>query len=341
VRSSALSIFAVITATAWIGCSREQIKPAAVQPAAMQVRIALVQRELVPTVIEIPGIIRPAERATIAAHITGTIDLLPLTLGQTVKHGDLLAHLNAPELAARLARARALLARAEREEARDRDLASSGADTEDTARAAEETLLAARAAATEAEAMLAYTEIRAPYDGRIAQKLTYPGDLATPGSPLLQLERASGLQVESAVPASLAPAIKIGADFVLQISGVATPTIGRVSELAAAADANTHTVLVKLDLVTSDTTWSGRAVRVQLQGEPAEALLVPTSAVTRFGQMERVFVEVGGKAQLRLVKTGATRGDHIELLAGIASGESIVVAPPTPLRDGQRIVAGP
>lgn len=340
-RFSSLLFPAAMVVAVSAGCSRPHPKSVPAEAVALRVHVVTARREVAPALVEVPGIVRPVERASIAARMAGTIDSLPLTLGQPVQRGDLLVHLHAPELAARLERARALLAQAEREAERNRKLAAAGADTTDAAQAAEERFLAARAAVAEAEALLAYTEIRAPYDGRIAQKFAYPGDLATPGSPLLLLERASALQVEAAVPASLAPEIKLGAELVVQISGVPAPTTGRVAELAAAADADTHTVLVKLDLVAAAAAWSGRAVRVQLLGEPAEALLVPTSAVSRFGQMERVFVEVGHKAQLRIVRTGATRGDRVEIFAGIAADENVVLAPPDTLRDGQPIITGP
>ncbi len=333
---------ASLVVTILLGCSRESTgSTALIPPPPVQVQIAPVQREVSPGFVEIPGVVRPVERATIAAKISGTIDSLPIILGQTVRRGDLLARVAAPELNARLAYNRAQLDQAEREEKRDRALAATGADTADAARASVERLQAARAAVAEAEAMLAYTEIRAPYDGRIAQKLAYPGDFAVPGSALLSLERSPSLQIETAVPASLAPTLTLGAELAVQISGLTQPTIGRVAEIASAADAATHTVLAKLDLPAPQPSWSGRAVRVQLSGDASEALLVPTACVSRFGQMERVFVLAAGKAQLRLVRTGAVRGDRIELLSGVTSGENIVVAPPDNLRDGQPIAITP
>lgn len=324
------------------GCSREPpAAPAGAATAPVRVRVAAVAREVAPSIVAITGTVRPVERAVIAAKISGTIKALPPTLGQVVKHGELLARLAAPELAARLAQARAQLTQAEREEKRNRELAATGADTADAALAAAERRAVARAAVTEAEAMLAYTEIRAPYDGRIAQKLAYPGDLATPGQPLLVLESSATLRIEAAVPASLAAPLALGTELALQISGAAAPTTGRVVEIAAAADPATRTVLVKLELPSPDPAWSGRAARIELPGPPTEALLVPAACVSVFGQMERVFVVRDGRAQLRLVKTGAMRGDRIELLAGVAAGESVVVAPPGTLRDGAPVTVVP
>ncbi len=323
-------------------CSRKAAGTATT-PASppMSVRVAPVQREIAPAIIEVPGTVRPTERAVVAAKIAGTIESLPLTLGQTVRQGDLLVRLTAPELSARLAQAHARLNQAVREEKRNRELAATGAATTDDARAAAERLDAARAAVAEAEAMLAYSEICAPYDGRVARQLAYVGDLASPGSPLLVIERSTAFQVESEVPASLAASLALGAELSVVVSGTETPVAGRVAEIAAAADATTHTVLVKLALASPDAAWSGRAARVRLPGEAAEALLVPVSAVTRFGQMERVFVVANGKAQLRLVRTGAMRGDRTEILAGLAAAETVVVGPQGTLHDGQPIAIAP
>lgn len=324
------------------GCTREHAgAPAETALASIRVQSAPVQRVVAPALVEITGTVRPSERAVIAAKISGVIESLPLTLGQTVKPGELLAHLTAPELVARLAQARAQLEQAEREEKRNRDLAATGADTADAARAAAERLRAARAAVAEAEAMLAYTDLRAPYDGQIAQKLAYAGDFISPGQPLLVLERASSLQIETPVPASLAASLALGAGVTARVADVAAPFRCTVAEIASAADAATHTVLVKLALPATDAALSGRAARVELGGAAVETLLVPAGAVAHFGQMERVFVIVSGRAQLRLVKTGATLDERTELLAGVVAGETVVIAPPATLRDGQPVTFAP
>jgi hypothetical protein len=71
------------------------------------------------------------------------------------------------------------------------------------------------------------------------------------------------------------------------------------------------------------------------------ALLVPAAAVTMFGQMERVFMVEDGRAGLRLVKTGAVRGDRVEVLAGLADDDRIIVNPPAGLREGQPLEIRP
>ena len=143
------------------------------------------------------------------------------------------------------------------------------------------------------------------------------------------------------MPASLAPSLRLGTELEVCVTDIATPFHCAVAEISAAADSTTHTVLVKLALPATDAWLSGRVAHVKLSGPAAERLLVPASAVSRFGQMERVFVVQEGRTQLRLVKTGATHGDRVELLAGVAAGENVVVAPPAILRDGQPVTLAP
>ena len=86
---------------------------------------------------------------------------------------------------------------------------------------------------------------------------------------------------------------------------------------------------------------SGQFARLQVAAGRTETLLVPAAALTRFGQMERVFVVENGRAVLRLVKTGRITGDRLEILSGLNAGEQIVLAPPAALRDGQAVTLQP
>ena len=82
-------------------------------------------------------------------------------------------------------------------------------------------------------------------------------------------------------------------------------------------------------------TWPG-------DSEKSATLVVPESAVTLFGQMERVFVvDAGGRAGLRIVKTGAKQNNMVEILAGLSAGEKVVVEGAATLRDGQPLEIQP
>jgi hypothetical protein len=80
---------------------------------------------------------------------------------------------------------------------------------------------------------------------------------------------------------------------------------------------------------------------VQVPGAPVRALLAPAGAVSILGQMERVFVVGDGRAVLHLVRTGAVRGDRVEVLAGLSDGDRLVVNAPAGLQEGQPLEVAP
>lgn len=321
-------------------CGRPSAATAATEAPPVPVRVAPVAAETVPVLVESPATVRPAERASIAAKLTGSVASLPHGLGTAVAAGDVLLTLSAPETEARVRQAQAQLAEAERNATRQRTLVSSGVNPADSLRDAEDRLRYAQAAAAEVEALLAYATVRAPFAGVITEKHVLPGDLATPGLPLLTLESTQHLRAEGTIPEKAAAGLRPGAAINVLPDEAAAPVAGRLDEISAAADAVSRSVLVKVSLP-AGTVRSGQFVRLQVVSGTAEALLVPAGAVTRFGQMERVFVIEQNRAVLRLVKTGRRSGDRTEILAGLNPGESVILAPPAALRDGQAVVVQP
>lgn len=322
------------------GCARKDPVSAPPEAGSLPVQAAVVARETLPAVIEMPATVRPAERAVISAKLTGTIASLPWGLGQEVKAGDLLVTLSVPETEARVRQAQASLAEAQRGTERERTLVAKGVNPPDTLRDAEDRLRFAQAGLAEAEAMLAHAGIRVPFAGVITEKHVLPGDLATPGLPLLALESTSRLRAEGTVPEQAAASLRIGDPLPVVVHDGAAAIAGRIEELSAAADAVSRSVLVKVALP-AGSVRSGQFARLQVTAGRTETLLVPAAALTRFGQMERVFVVENGRAVLRLVKTGRITGDRLEILSGLNAGEQIVLAPPAALRDGQAVTLQP
>lgn len=322
------------------GCTRKEAVVAPPAAAPLPVQASLVVGEFLPALIEMPATVRPVERAAISAKLTGTIAALPWGLGQEVKAGDLLVTLSVPETEARVRQAQAQLAEAARAVERERTLVAKGVNPPDTLRDAEDRLRFAQAGLAEAEAMLAHASIRAPFGGVITEKHVLPGDLATPGLPLLALESTARLRAEGTVPERAASRLRIGDSLPVIVQDGAAPVSGLIEELSSAADAVSRSVLVKVALP-AGSARSGQFVRLQIATDATESLWAPVSALTRFGQMERVFVLEQNRAVLRLVKTGRTAGGRIEILSGLNPGEQVVLAPPAALRDGQPVTIQP
>jgi membrane fusion protein, multidrug efflux system len=324
------------------GCSKHAASVAASAPLPPAiVRLAVVQAETAPALTEVTGTVRPVQRATIAAKVMGAIDDLPVTLGQRVRAGDLLVKISAAEISAKVLQAQAGLNQAKRDLDRERELLAKGASTADMVKGLEDRFAMTQAMVREAEVMLGYTTVRAPFDGVVARKLAHAGDLAAPGQPLLEVEGTDAFQVEAGIPDSLASGLAAGATLTVEVPAASLSFPGKLAELSSASDANARTVAVKLTVPAGLAVRSGQFARVLVPGAPARALLAPATAVTPFGQMERVFVAANNRAELRLVKTGAARGDRIEILAGLSEGERVVINPPVALREGQPLSVQP
>lgn len=337
------SLPAAFTLALLAACGRYSAPESGAPPLPpMKAQVVSLRAEMLPVLTEITGTVHPAQHAQLAAKVMGTIDDIPVTLGQRVHRGEALATISAGEIKARVAQAQSQLNQASRDLARERELLPKGASTAEMVKDLQDRRAGAEAMLREAKVMLGYATIRAPFDGIIARKLANVGDLASPGIPLLEIEGTGGFEVEAGVPDSLAAALAVGMpiDFAIPAAGVGVT--GKLAEISSAADPNTHTVAVKIAVPAGAAVRSGQFVRLQVPSARVRVLLAPAAAVAAVGQMERVFVAgPDNRAVLRLVKTGARRGDRVEILSGLDEGENVVVAPPAGLREGQPLEIQP
>jgi len=320
------------------GCQRsEPDAPAAPLP-TLAVETAVVHHATQPQTQPVAGVVRPKDRAGIAARILGTVVTAHIAIGQAVTAGEVLVTLEGTEIAARLEQARATLAQAERDYAREHKLESKGAAAIETVRAAADRRRLALAAVAEAEALLAYTQITAPFNGVITGDFVNPGDLASPGQALFELEGTSHFRAEVLVPESLG-ALALGSPIEIVIND--RTTTGRLVEFSPAADPGSRSRLAKIELPSEFAAHSGQFVRALWPAGELDALTVPMTSVSVLGQIERTYVVVAGRAQMRLVKLGQPFGDRVQVLSGLTAGETVIIDPPTHLRDGQLVEIKP
>jgi RND family efflux transporter MFP subunit len=197
----------------------------------------------------------------------------------------------------------------------------------------------ARAAVIEAETMLGYSKVTAPFDGVVTRKLADVGDLASPGKALIEMEDPAALRLEAAVPEAIIDRVSLGSTLIVRIGNKELE--GIVREMSPTADPNSRTLLVKLDLPSTPGLRTGQFGRVAVPVAETSVLRVPASAVLQKGQMELVFIRNGNHAQLRIVKTGKPTGEEIQILSGVNAGEEVITSGVETLVDGQPIEVRP
>jgi len=311
------------------------------QTSPTTVATAKAQLQDIPSMVEVAGTLQAKESAVIAAKVTGIVSKVGVQLGSAVKAGELLVAISAGEISARVNQAEAQLAQARRNLEREQNLLKKNASTAETVKTMRDQYNMALAGYNEARSMLGYTTITAPFDGVITRKDVNSGDLATPGTPLLYLENNQQLQVRSSVPESLVLKIQTGDQLRVKVDAAAALVEGVVVEIAPAADPNSRTAPVVIDLPAHPDLRTGQFARVLLPGAGIQGLLVPETAVVPSGQMDRVFVVEGGRAHLRLVRVGQQFDGMVEILSGLMPGETVAITNNRLLENGQQVRVQP
>jgi multidrug efflux system membrane fusion protein len=360
------------------GCASAARHHAAVEPAPVHVAVEAAHEEPLAVTYRASGTVRGRNTATLTSKTMGYVRAIHVRPGDTVKAGQVLADLEANDVRAGVARARAGLSRTvetktEAENAlevarvtataakttherlakllADRAISQQQHDDDETryrSAVAQEQIASARlravtsgideakAGLAESQATLGYARIVAPFSGRVLDRRVDPGALASPGMPLFVVADEGMLRVEAAVEESHASDVNVGDEASIDIEG--TPgVVGKVSEVVPNVDVASRAFLVKLDLPQGLSIRPGTFARVRFRLGQEPRLVVPSTAVTSFGALDRVFVVEGNTAHLRMVTRGEAQGSWTEVLSGLSPNESVVKAPPPELRDGARV----
>lgn len=182
--------------------------------------------------------------------------------------------------------------------------------------------------------------ILAPYNGMVTAKMINVGDLASPGTPLLTLEKQGGFQAELILPEHHIQAVSVGQAMDISIPALeGTPLIkGIIKTIAPMADEKSRSFTVKVTLPEHDWLRSGMFARVNIPVGEGGMLLIPESAIIKQGQLTGYFlVDDTAIARFRLMRTGRHFNDQVEIISGMKPGTRYVVSPPSGLKNGIKI----
>ncbi len=250
--------------------------------------------------------------------------------------------------------ARAALERAGLERERASALAREGVDSQalaDTAeaefRAAESRLqealelVAARRAALAqrraeleiARAQLSETRLEAPFEGQVVARLTATGAYLAIGAPVLELVRLDPLRLVLQVGEREAAAVRVGQSVRARVVGargeLEQELTGTIARLAPALTRDSRSLVVEVDLPAAGPGLRpgafAEATIVIAPDEPA--LTLPVEALVSFAGLDKAYVVRDGRSEERRLVLGRREAARVEVLAGLAEGEEVVLAP--------------
>ncbi len=190
-----------------------------------------------------------------------------------------------------------------------------------------------------AESVLKDAAIVSPYNGKIADRMVDPGDLASPGTPLLKIEGTGNPEVHFSVPESRIQNIRLKDRLpVIFPSREKDRVSGEVIAMDPSADPATRSFRVKLSLPEIPGLKSGMFVRVIIPSADTAMIRIPKTAVFTHGQLTAVYlVDSENFARFRLIRSGRITGDQVEVISGMREGDRYVIRPDHHIIDGVKV----
>lgn len=195
----------------------------------------------------------------------------------------------------------------------------------------------AEAALALARKNLSYAVISSPIDGFVSERTADLGEYVSPQQKVATVVRTNPLRVRIDIPEQAMREVQIGQSVSATTSAWPDRNFsGRVARIAPNVTAQSRTLTVEAEIENSSGALKpGQFATVRiLQPRTDAAVLVPARAVTTQAGVSRVFVIKDGHAQQRIVQTGQTEGDLIEIKNGVAADEQVATSNLEMLSDG-------
>jgi RND family efflux transporter MFP subunit len=289
----------------------------------------------------VSGSVQARRRASLSARVPASVLELPYREGDRVAAGAVVVRLDDAAMLSAVQAAEAAERAAEAERVRMESLRSHDAATPREVDEAAARAAAAHAAVLAARDNLAYAALRSPFSGVVVARPANVGDVATPGTALIEIEGDGGYEVRATLDAGQAASLRPGAVIQASIDGLSELQQARITALSPAADPTTHRFEVRADLATTTGLRSGLFVRLLVASDDAQPrLFVPSSAFFTRGGLTGIFVSKEGMARLRWVAPGAAADGRTEVRAGVEAGERVIVDP-AGLEDGVAVTERP
>ena len=184
---------------------------------------------------------------------------------------------------------------------------------------------------------LSYAVIPAPIDGFVTERTADLGEYVSPQQKVVTIVRTNPLRIRIDIPEQAIPEVKVGQSVSITTSAWPDKNFaGRVARIAPNVSATSRTMTVEAEIENSGNALKpGQFATVRILQERAEpAVLIPARAVMNQAGVNRVYVVKDGHAEQRLVQTGQTEGDLIEIRNGIAADEQVATSNLEQLTDG-------
>jgi len=313
-------------------------------PAAVAVEVVTAATASMPQMITTVGSLRSDESVTLRPEVAGRVVKIGFEEGRPVAKNAVLVKLDPAINEAEVQQAKANFTLAKSKYERAIDLQKQGFISGQARDEAENNLRLAEAAEALAAARLAKTEIHAPFSGIIGLRSVSIGDYVKEGQDMVNLESIDPLKLDFRIPEIYLKQVQVGQTLEVGLDAMPGKTHpGKVTAINPLVDAGGRAIVIRALVKNADTTLRpGMFARVKLiTREAQDTLVLPEQALVPQGEEQYVFRVVDGKAVRTKVEVGLRRDSRVEILKGVAPGDTVVVAGQLKIRDGTPVTFAP
>lgn len=282
------------------------------------------------------------EDVNLRSEISGKITQLKLEEGKAVGEGELLIKINDSELQAQLRQANYRVSLAEVRERRQRQLLEKGGISQEDYDATLNELNVLKAEAALTQAQIEKTEITAPFDGIVGLRFVSNGSYISPTTEIATLQSIDPIKLEFSVPERYAGEVQEGDRVIFSVQGFDSDFEAAIYAIEPRIDPQTRTLKIRARAGNPDgKLLPGAFANLELILQEIEgALLIPSIAVIPELQGQKVFLLKNGKVQEQQVVTGIRTENEVQILEGVAEGDTVLTTGLLQVRNGTEVRVG-
>lgn len=181
------------------------------------------------------------------------------------------------------------------------------------------------------------TTIYTPFDGKVEEKIASIGEYLAASAPIVRIVKVNPLRLRAEVPERSSYSVTIRQKIRLSVDGVPGEYTGTIVRLSPIITENNRVLVVEAEVPNDGQLRPGAFARIDIIiDDTGKAITVPQSALVNTAGIEKLILVKDGRAIEKPVTTGRKIGERIEIVNGVAKGETAILNPGN-IQNGQAV----
>ena len=272
------------------------------------------------------GTVQADEVVELSAESDGIITEIYFREGSEVEQGDLLLKINDSELQAQRQRASFRLNLAEQREQRQARLLERGGISQDDYDATLNEVNVLRSELNLIDAQIDKTELKAPFSGVIGLRYVSAGSYINPGMRIASLQKVDPVKIDFSVPERYISRVDVGDQVNFNVQGVDSLFTGEVYAIEPRVDTQTRTLQIRaISSKEGMLLFPGAFANITLILEQIDdAIMVPSISLIPELNSQKLLLARNGKVEEIRVQTGIRTSEKVQVLDGVAVGDTVL-----------------